>query len=201
MIAERLELDIRPGDMVFFAGPSGSGKSSLLQATAALLPRVVSVDDLRLPKRCLADALPLPIQAGLELLGTCGLAEARLLVRTPEELSEGERHRFRLALGIARLQSRASRKRQRPENSTRSGWLMADEFTAKLDRTTAKVVAFNLRRLADRIGVGFLLAGAYDDILADLDPDLLVRCELDAEPTAERNCRHHAPRDEPSRGA
>ncbi|KKK74890.1 hypothetical protein LCGC14_2879210, partial [marine sediment metagenome] len=35
VIAEGVELDYQPGQIVLFVGPSGSGKSSLLRAAAA----------------------------------------------------------------------------------------------------------------------------------------------------------------------
>jgi energy-coupling factor transporter ATP-binding protein EcfA2 len=115
------------------------------------------------------DELPRRVDDGLRLLAMCGLGEARLLLRTPSELSEGQRYRFRLARGVA----------ERP------AWVLADEFTATLDRTLAKVVAFGARRLADREGVGFLLATTHEDVIADLAPDVLVRCEEGREPRVE----------------
>lgn len=117
----------------------------------------------------LIDALPLPFEEALQLLSLCGLGEASLLLRTPQELSEGQRYRFSIALAIA----------QKPR------WIIADEFTAVLDRTTAKVIAHNVRRLADRFGIGFLLATALDDVAKDLQPDILVRCDLDGRVTVE----------------
>src|SRR5690606_24918665 len=60
-------------------------------------------------------------------------------------------------------------------------WILADEFTATLDRTLAKVVAFNVRRLADRSGIGFLLATTHEDIAGDLAADVHVRCGLDGQ--------------------
>ncbi|HVL13736.1 MAG TPA: GNAT family N-acetyltransferase, partial [Gemmata sp.] len=55
-------------------------------------------------------------------------------------------------------------------------WLVADEFTATLDRTLAKVVAFNVRKLVSRAGVGLLAATTHEDVVEDLRPDLWVRC-------------------------
>ena len=77
-------------------------------------------------------------------------------------MSEGERYRFRLALGFAGART--------------SRFLAADEFTATLDRTLAKVVAFNVRKQVARTGVGMLAATTHEDIIDDLQPDVLVRC-------------------------
>ena len=79
----------------------------------------------------------------------------------------------------------------------RGAFVLADEFTATLDRPLAKVVAFNLRKLVTRTGVGVLAATTHDDIAADLNPDLWVRCRGDGEIDIERRdvkkktCRSH----------
>jgi len=179
-VADGVVLDVRPGDLVLFTGPSGSGKSSFLRAAARQLG-AFDAGSLVLPDYPLVDCLAGPVEARLEKLAACGLSEARLLLRTPDELSDGQRYRFRLAFALDRL---ASRGRQSPEATcpgtdvpgSPSGFLLADEFAANLDRTLAKVLAYNVRKLCSRTGTGFLLATTHDDLLADLNPDVWVRC-------------------------
>ncbi len=181
IIANALDIPIQPGQVVLFTGPSGSGKSSLMRAAAKQLKEESSkrandcdqtgsnlqdLDELVLPRRPLIDALPVPTSAGMELLSACGLGEAHLMLRLPSELSDGQRYRFRMAFALAR----------------KPRWIVADEFTATLDRTLAKVIAFNIRRVSDRMRTGFLLATTHEDIVQDLSPDLHIRCHLDRAP-------------------
>jgi ABC-type lipoprotein export system ATPase subunit len=181
VVAQGVEIEPTAGATILFTGPSGSGKSSLLRAVRERLrdegATLVALDELVLPDVPLVDALPLPLRESLDLLAACGLGEAQLLLRAPAELSEGQRYRLRLAYGLAQFA---------PREAQAGGWLLADEFTATLDRTLAQVIAFNLRRLARRRGVGLLLATTHEDIIVDLDPDQHVRCDLDGQIALER---------------
>ena len=180
-VADGVALAVRPGDLVLFTGPSGSGKSSLLRAAGGQFGAVDAMA-LGLPDVPLIDALPGPVEGRLGLLAACGLSEARLLLRTPAELSDGQRYRFRLAFALAHA------------SGSKGKWLIADEFAAYLDRTLARVLAFNLRKLVTRTSVGMLLATTHEDLTADLRPDLHVRCLGDGDVRQVRDDNAREPR-------
>ncbi len=175
VIAEDLEIPLTPGSIVLFTGDSGSGKSSLMRAIVEGLrnagpanepgQQVVVLDELPLPRCLLVEAFGLPADEAMQLLCSCGLGEAQLMLRTSAELSDGQRYRFRLALAVAR----------------NPAWVVADEFTATLDRTLAKVISFNVRRMCDRSKTGFLLATTHEDLAEDLSPEVHVTCRLGGE--------------------
>jgi len=92
----------------------------------------------------------------------------------PVNLSEGQKYRYRLAKALA----------------SGKQFIFADEFCSALDRITASVIAWNIRRFADKNKVTFILASSHDDILIDLEPDILIKKDFsdDAE-VVYRDCR------------
>ena len=164
VVADHVQLDLRPTDLLLFVGPSGSGKSSLLRAAGQQLD-ALDVGNLELPNESIIDALIGPVEERLALLSNCGLAEPKLALRSANELSDGQRARFRIALGFQRTRNQSC--------------LMIDEFAALLDRPTAQVLAYNLRRMVTKRQVGALVATTHEDIEEELNPDVVVRCHGD----------------------
>jgi ABC-type ATPase with predicted acetyltransferase domain len=107
------------------------------------------------------------------MLSRVGLAEAWTYLRTPRELSEGQRWRLKVAIAIANADARA-----RDQNPRRT-ILICDEFAAVLDRVTACVVARALRRTIDSArGISAILATSHDDLIDALRPDLRIKCDF-----------------------
>jgi hypothetical protein len=160
-IPRRLSLTLKAGQVCYLTGPSGAGKSVLLdalyeQTPADLRSRIESVT--LESDAATIDCIDGPLRQSLELLCQAGLSDVPCLLQPPAALSDGQKWRYRLAKTLAGGKP----------------ILFADEFCAALDEITARAVAYNVRRTADRTGRLFILAGCREDILTDLAPDVLV---------------------------
>jgi ABC-type ATPase with predicted acetyltransferase domain len=173
-----LEFSIAPGMVVLICGPSGAGKTTLINLLSRRLtdpgrPAVGLTGRIIAPKDAtveilgtLSSARPLinclgdvSFQDALFALNVSGLAEAHLYVKRFRELSNGQRYRAMIARLIA---------------SPADVWI-ADEFCATLDPITANIVARNLRRRAKQRGATVILAAAsWAAFVHELRPDLVV---------------------------
>jgi len=160
VIYDNVELKIGPKDIVYITGESGSGKSALLkELQSELTPSVVNIADVAVdPSKPLIESVGRTLEEGLELLSRVGLNDAFLFVRRFEQLSDGQKYRFRLAKVI---------------ELGKQYWV-ADEFCATLDRDTAKIVAFNVQKLARQLGKAVLVATTHTDLFRDLKPSVYI---------------------------
>jgi ABC-type ATPase with predicted acetyltransferase domain len=93
----------------------------------------------------------------LELLSKVGLNDAFLFLRTYSQLSDGQKYRYRIAKLI---------------ESGKQWWLM-DEFAASLDRDTAKIIAYNLQKIARQLEKAVItVTTSY--LKEDLKPSVLM---------------------------
>jgi len=167
-VTHRCELRVEDGDIVYITGPSGAGKSVLLRELAGGLPRGerINLNDIELPaSKAVIDCIEGDIIQALRSLSMAGLSDVFCILNQPRNLSEGQQYRFRLAAAI----------------SSGKKYIIADEFCSNLDRITAAVISYNVRRFAKRNGTTFFLASCHEDILADLQPDVLIVKELTGE--------------------
>lgn len=165
VVLKDLELDIHDGDIVYITGQSGSGKSMILkelrQAFESAGKRVANIDEVELLDKPIVDQVypkEKTLNKTLELFSLVGLSDANLFLRKPNELSDGQCYRFRLAKMI---------------ESGAEVW-MADEFLAVLDRVTAKVIAYNIQKIARKVGATLIVATTHRDMVEDLAPDLYI---------------------------
>ncbi|MCT2326108.1 thiol reductant ABC exporter subunit CydC [Micrococcus luteus] len=196
-----LDLSALPGRLTALAGPSGTGKSTVLRLLAGLLRqdaaeatgRVAGVDTERtlwigqhpvLTERTVAGeldlaaggALPGPVRSAvLAAVALEGLQE-----RDPADLSPGERRRVAVARLLARLHA---------ADGTGPWLVLLDEPTAHLDGAVAAVVVETLAALPSGAVPGLstpqctVLAASHDPTLLTA-ADAIVRLAPGAGPTA-----------------
>ena len=123
------------------------------------ISEAIDLDSVDAPQgTALIDCFEDTLEQSLYWLSVAGLSDAFAILRSCEQLSDGQRYRFRLALAM----------------SKKPAVICIDEFCATLDRVTAAVVAHNVRKFADRFDTTFIVATSHDDILDDLCPDVVV---------------------------
>ena len=155
------ELRLGESDVIYVTGDSGSGKSVLLRALREDLgDRAVDMGGVGVEEGvAIVDAVGATLGEALSLLSRVGLNDAYLFLRCYGELSEGQRYRFRIAKML---------------ESGKRFWV-ADEFCSTLDRTTARIVAFNIQKQARRCGATLIVATSHTDLEADLSPSIMIR--------------------------
>lgn len=160
-----LKLEIRDGDVVYITGQSGSGKSTILKELRKefekMGKKVAVASEIEMQEVPIVDQVypeETSLSKPLELFSLVGLSDANLFLRKPSELSDGQRYRFMLAKMI---------------ESGAEIW-MADEFLALLDRVTAKVIAYNVQKIARKVGATLVVATTHRDMIEDLAPSLFI---------------------------
>lgn len=164
---------IADGQLLLLTGPSGAGKTRLLECIRTKYidspdaPRWIDLDAIDLPDRPLVDCFGrMPLVEVLRLLGRCGLGEAWCYLQSPRNLSDGQRWRFRLAMGLAHA------------DPSRRSVLACDEFAALLDDLTAAVVAHSFRRIIRNTPGLSAICATSRNIAPALCPDQTFTCDF-----------------------
>ena len=158
-VLDEIEVKIGPGQVVYITGGSGAGKSVMLRLLRERMPQATELEEQPWPRgKPVVDCFGGTLDETLYWLTIAGLSDAFAILRRPEELSDGQRYRLRLALALAK----------KPKV------ICIDEFCNRLDRVTAAMVAHNVRKFADRFGTTFVVATSHDDLLEDLCPDVVA---------------------------
>jgi len=174
-VLRAVKLRIEPGTVQLLWGASGAGKTTLLRLLWDELPDAGWVDapegkvEAFLPgvaEPALGDEVVLErvarrlqdLPAAVELLGRLGLADAPLWRALPDQLSTGQRERFRLALLLA----------------ARPDLLLLDEFAAHLDAASARRLARALARLVRDAGITLVVSSHRGEVREALEPDRII---------------------------
>lgn len=164
-------IDINPGDVVYIAGDSGGGKSTLLKDLADQMGNCDEFKEVLIDKfiepiiiktlddKPIIDCVGKDTSEAMNILSMAGLNDAFLFLRKYSELSDGQKYRFRIAWMM--------------NQSNVKTWIF-DDFTALLDRITAKVVAYCVQKLARKLNKTLLIATTHKDLLEDLNPNIYI---------------------------
>lgn len=163
IIYDNFQLKIKSTDIVYIAGDSGSGKSILYKQLKSDLKKYfqirelseIQIENIQKP---IIELIGKDFQEAMYYLSLVGIGDAFIILRKFNELSDGQKYRFKLA---KLLESDAQ-------------IFMSDEFCALLDRETAKIIAFNFQKLCRKLNRGLIVATSHIDLLRDLMPDLYV---------------------------
>lgn len=162
VIYDNLSIEVKPGDVVYINGQSGSGKSLLLRELVAQMRagglKVADLNEIVLPEKPVIEIVGKTTTDAADLLAKAGISDAWIYIRKPSELSDGQRYRLKLAVVM---------------ESDADVWV-ADEFGAVLDRVTARVVAYNMAKVARRAGKTLIVATTHTDLVEDLAPSLSI---------------------------
>jgi ABC-type ATPase with predicted acetyltransferase domain len=162
VIYDNTKVEINQGDVVYITGQSGSGKSLLLKELKRLMAadglKVADLNDVVLEDKPVIELVGENTFKATDLLAKAGISDAYIYLRKPSELSDGQRYRLKLAKLI---------------ESGADVWV-ADEFGAVLDRVTAKVIAFNIQKIARQLGKTVMVATTHTDLTDELGPDVQI---------------------------
>lgn len=162
VIYDNLSVQIDKGDVVYITGQSGSGKSLLLRDLVANMRKdglkVADLNEITLEEKPVIELIGDNTVEATDLLAKAGISDAWIYIRKPSELSDGQRYRLKLAKVM---------------ESDADVWV-ADEFGAVLDRVTARVVAFNIAKVARRLGKTLMVATTHTDLVDELAPNLTI---------------------------
>lgn len=162
-----LNLCIPTPAIVLLTGPSGSGKTKLAPSLIECFERPTRLVTPNADRsRPLIEWWRDPPEVNARRLSAMGLGDPFTWARTWDELSEGQKERATLADLL----------------EAPGDLIVIDEYLARLDRLTARAVAWATQRAIRKTGKSALLITSNDDIASDLAPDVVVRLGWSAEP-------------------
>jgi len=170
-IYDNFKFELYANDIVYITGDSGSGKSWILNNVFSKSAHAICIDDIKIDdEEILIEGVGKDLNDALRILNLAGLGDAFLYLRKYSQLSDGQKYRYKIAKFI---------------ESDKHIWIL-DEFGAKLDRITAKIVAYNLQKIARQLGRLVVCATTHTDLKNALQPSLYIEKGFETDVHCER---------------
>lgn len=179
-----VNLKINPGEVVVVVGASGSGKTTFLRLIAG---EALKMDDeaykpssgkVEVKANSIAALIPFELEPqineksileqtfditgdiylAVEVLNRAGISDAVLYRARFNELSTGQKERFKLAVCLAK----------------RPSLMLVDEFAAHLDEMTAVRVARKISELAREANITMIVVTHRKEVIKALSPDRIL---------------------------
>lgn len=178
-IYENFPLGFNKDDIIYITGDSGSGKSLMIKEIKNHLGGKEGLNDIYSdinelninPEETLIEGIGKDLNEAVKILSSVGLNDAFLFLRKYKQLSDGQKFRYKLAKLI---------------NINTDFWIF-DEFCATLDREMAKIISFNLQKLARKLGKCVIIATTHTDLKEDLNPSIYIYKKYNNEIKTEYN--------------
>jgi len=160
-IYNNFQFGFNEGDVVYITGDSGSGKSILINEIIKKLPKdsYLCEKDLQIDdNEILIESIGKDLNEAIKIMNICGLGEAFLYLRKYNQLSDGQKLRYKLCKMI---------------DSGKEIFII-DEYCGQLDRDTAKIISFNFQKYCRRNKKIFIAASTHPDLKEDLSPNIYI---------------------------
>jgi len=165
VIFKDFRIGFSKGDVMYITGDSGGGKTTLLKYIKAYIDSKESdatsdLDECIFNKEeIVVDNIGNSAEESIYYLSAMGLNDAFIFLRKFKELSDGQKYRYKLAKML----------------SNKPKYLFIDEFSANLDRITAKVISYNLQKMCRKHDITLFVSTTHDDLIEDLNSSIVVR--------------------------
>lgn len=178
IVFDNFKLSFNDGDIIYITGDSGGGKSILLKEIKKYYEenkkKYIDLEALDISNEdVIVESIGTDLDEAIYFLSMMGLNDAFIFLRQYKHLSDGQKYRYRLAKAI----------------SMKPDAIFIDEYCANLDRTTAKVISYNLQRTLKKFNISLYCATTHRDI----DEDLNYTVKVDKKFMDEVNIEYRIP--------
>ncbi len=147
---DKSQLEKENWNILCILGSSGAGKTTIIKSLGTLEEPIYDYG-----KSIISQFPNKTVEEVIDVFFSIGLSSVPLWLHKPNELSNGERARLDIAYKLL---------------TNKDCYILVDEFTSVVNRTTAKTMSYNLQRYVRKNNIKIVLCSCHYDILEWLQP-------------------------------